>query len=318
MQRRHLGNSGLEISTIGLGSWAIGGHMWGGQDEAQSIAAIHAAVDHGVSWIDTAPIYGSGHSEEVVGRAVKQLPASRRPLVFTKFGLGVDSNNPTRSASASEVAAECEASLLRLGVDRIDLYQLHWPAPQPIPETAAACDALLKAGKVRAIGVSNFSVVQLEEWLATGVPLHSNQPPYSILRPAVKQDVLPWCAAHNVGAISYSPLFRGMLFGTWPKDKTFAADDGRSTHKDYSGARFQRHLQAVDEIRAVAASGGLSVPQLCVGVLLRTPGLTGVIVGARNARQGGVISSLGVGISDDQAAAVWAIADKLAADLATM
>jgi aryl-alcohol dehydrogenase-like predicted oxidoreductase len=318
MQRRHLGNSGFEISTIGLGTWAIGGHMWGGQDEAQSIEAIHAAVDHGVNWIDTAPIYGSGHSEEVVGRAVKQLPASRRPLVFTKFGLGVDSNTPNRSAAAAEVAAECDASLRRLGVDRLDLYQLHWPAPQPIAETAAACDALLKAGKIRAIGVSNFSVVQLEEWLATGVPLHSDQPPYSILRPAVKQDVLPWCATHNVGAISYSPLFRGLLFGTWAKDKTFAKDDGRGTHKDYAGARFQRHLQAVDEIRAVGAAGGLSVPQLCVGVLLRTPGLTGVIAGARNARQGGVISSLGVGISDEQADAVWAIAGRLAADLAAM
>ena len=131
------------------------------------------------------------------------------------------------SAAAAEVAAECDASLRRLGVDRIDLYQLHWPAPQPIAETAAACAALLKAGKIRAIGVSNFSVPQLEEWRATGVPLHSDQPPYSILRPAVKQDVLPWCAAHDVGAISYSPLFRGLLFGTWSRDKTFAADDGR-------------------------------------------------------------------------------------------
>jgi aryl-alcohol dehydrogenase-like predicted oxidoreductase len=318
MQRRHLGTSGLEISTIGLGSWAIGGHMWGGQDDAHSIAAIHAAVDHGVNWVDTAPIYGSGRSEEVVGRAVKQLPPSARPLVFTKFGLGVDSDTPVRSASASEVRAECDASLRRIGVDVIDLYQLHWPAPQPIAETAAACDALLRAGKVRAIGVSNFSVAQLEEWRATGVPLHSNQPPYSILRPAVKDDVLPWCARNQVGAISYSPLFRGLLFGTWGRDKTFAADDGRGKHKDYAGERFQRHLQAVDEIRALGAAAGLSVPQLCVGVLLRTPGLTGVIVGARNARQGGVIAGLGVGVSDDQAAAVWAIADRLAADLASM
>jgi aryl-alcohol dehydrogenase-like predicted oxidoreductase len=318
MQRRQLGNSGFDITTIGLGSWAIGGHMWGGQDAAASIEAIHAALDHGVNWVDTAPIYGSGHSEEVVGRAVKQLPPSRRPLIFTKFGLGVDSTAPNRSAAAAEVTAECDASLRRLGVDQIDLYQLHWPAPQPIAETAAACDGLLKAGKIRAIGVSNFSVAQLDEWRATGVPLHSDQPPYSILRPAVKHDVLPWCAAHDVGAISYSPLFRGLLFGAWPKDKTFPADDGRSTHKDYAGARFQRHLQAVDEIRAVAASGGLSVPQLCVSVLLQTPGLTGVIVGARNARQGAVIPSLAVGLSAEQATAVWAIADTLARDLATM
>jgi aryl-alcohol dehydrogenase-like predicted oxidoreductase len=318
MQRRKLGSSGFEISRIGLGTWAVGGHMWGGQDDTNSIEAIHAALDHGINWIDTAPIYGSGHSEEVVGRAIKQLPASQRPLIFTKFGLGIDGSNPNRSAAATEVMAECDASLRRLGVDQIDLYQLHWPAPQPIPETAGACSALLKAGKIRAVGVSNFSVAQLEEWLATGVPLHSDQPPYSILRPAVKQDVLPWCASHNVGVISYSPLFRGLLFGTWATDKTFPADDGRSTHKDYSGVRFQRHLQAIEEIRDIASSGGLSVAQLCVGVLLDTPGLTGVIAGARNARQGGLIANLGVTVSHEQSSAVWKIAERLAKDLETM
>jgi aryl-alcohol dehydrogenase-like predicted oxidoreductase len=220
-----------------------------------------------------------------------------------------------RSASAADVNAECDASLRRLGVDRIDLYQLHWPAPQPIAETAAACGALLKAGKIRAIGVSNLSVAQLDTWRETGVPLHSVQPLYNILQPAVRQDVLPWCASHQVGAIAYSPLFRGLLFGTWSKDKRFAADDARSTHEDYSGVRFQRHLQAVEEIRVVASSAGLSVPQLCVGVLLQTPGLTGVIVGARNARQGGLIANLDVGVTPDQASAVWEIADRLARDL---
>jgi aryl-alcohol dehydrogenase-like predicted oxidoreductase len=292
--------------------------MWGGQDEAASVDAIHAAVDHGVNWVDTAPIYGSGHSEEVVGRAVKTLPSSRRPLIFTKFGLGVDSNGPVRSASAAAVTAECDASLRRLGVEQIDLYQLHWPAPEAIAETAAACHALLEAGKIRAIGVSNFSVAQLEEWQATGVPLHTVQPPFSILRPAVKHDLLPWCAAHGVAAISYSPLFRGLLFGTWKNDKTFPADDARSTHKDYAGARFQRHLQAIEAIRGVASNGGLSVPQLAVGVLLLTPGLAGVIVGARNRRQGAVISSLGVGVTGEQAAAVWSIAEALAKDLEAM
>jgi aryl-alcohol dehydrogenase-like predicted oxidoreductase len=318
MQRRKLGSSGFEISRIGLGTWAVGGHMWGGQDDTNSIEAIHAALDHGINWIDTAPIYGSGHSEEVVGRAIKQLPASQRPLIFTKFGLGIDGSNPNRSAAATEVMAECDASLRRLGVDQIDLYQLHWPAPQPIPETAGACGTLLKAGKIRAVGVSNFSTAQLEEWLATGVPLHSDQPPYSILRPAVKHDVLPWCASHNVGVISYSPLFRGLLFGTWATDKTFPEDDGRSTHKDYSGVRFQRHLQAIEEIRDIASSGGLSVAQLCVGVLLDTAGLTGVIAGARNARQGGLIANLGVTVSPEQASAVWKIAERLAKDLETM
>ena len=174
MQRRKLGSSGFDVSTIGLGTWAIGGHMWGGQDDALSIDAIHAAIDHGVNWIDTAPIYGSGHSEDVVGRAVKQLPPSKRPLIFTKFGLGVNSDAPNRSASAADVNAECDGSLRRLGVDHIDLYQLHWPTPQPIGETAAACAALLQAGKIRAVGVSNFSVPQLEEWRVTGVPLHTD------------------------------------------------------------------------------------------------------------------------------------------------
>ncbi len=317
MQRRALGSSGFEITTIGFGSWAVGGEMWGGQDDLESVEAIHAALDHGINWIDTAPIYGSGLSERIVGRALRELPrGASRPLIFTKFGLGADGSAPRKSASAAEVAAECDGSLQRLGIDHIDLYQLHWPATQPIAETAAACEALLKAGKIRAIGVSNFSVSQLDEWLATGVPLHSVQPPYSILRPAAKQDVLPWCAAHNVGAISYSPLFRGLLFGTWGKDKTFPADDARGAHKDYLGARFQRHLQAIEEIRAIASKGGLSVAQLCIGVLLQTPGLTGVIVGARNARQGALIASLGVAVSEEQAASVWSIADRLAKDLA--
>lgn len=150
------------------------------------------------------------------------------------------------------------------------------------------------------------------------MPLHSDQPPFSILRPAARKDILPWCAAHDVGVISYSPLFRGMLFGTWKNDKTFPAGDGRGTHKDYSGPRFQRHLRAVDEIREVARDGGLSVGQLCVGVLLATPGLTGVIAGARNAAQGALIASLGVAVTPGQASAVWAIAGRLAQDLESM
>jgi aryl-alcohol dehydrogenase-like predicted oxidoreductase len=316
--KRRLGKTEFEITTIGLGTWAIGGRQWGPQDDETSIGAIHAAIDHGINWVDTAPIYGSGHSEEVVGRALKQLPASRRPLVFTKFGLGVNVDAPVKSAAAREVVEECDASLRRFGVDRIDLYQLHWPVPQPIAETAGACAKLLAAGKIRAIGVSNFSVAQLEEWIATGVPLHSDQPPFSILRPAAGHDVLPWCAAHEVGAISYSPLFRGLLFGTWSRDKTFGADDARGPHKDYSGPRFQRHLDAVDELQAIARSGGLSCAQLCVGVLLERPGLTGVICGARDARQGALVANLGVTVTADQSRQVWAVADRLRKDLETL
>ena len=318
MQQRALGTSGLSISTIGLGSWAIGGWMWGAQDDAASEAAIHAAVDHGVNWIDTAPIYGGGHSETVVGRALRSLPQSRRPLVFTKFGVGADTSVNTRAAGRDDVSAECEASLRRLGVDHIDLFQLHWPAPQPIAETARACEALLEAGKIRAIGVSNYSVEQLEEWRATGVPLHSLQAPYSILRPAAKANVIPWCAAHATGVIAYSPLFRGLLFGTWTADKTFPPGDARGSHKDYSGARFARHIAAVREITELGNANGLSCPQLCIGVLLRTPGMTGCIVGARNAYQGSLIASLGVSVTDGQAKAVWAIAARLEESLAAL
>jgi aryl-alcohol dehydrogenase-like predicted oxidoreductase len=318
MQRRPLGTTDLEISSIGLGTWAIGGWMWGGQDDVASIAAIHAAIDHGVNWIDTAPIYGSGHSEVVVGKALKALPAARRPMVFTKFGLGDNSDGGMRSSTRAEVVAECDASLRRLGVDRIDLYQLHWPTPQPIAETAAACGELLGAGKIRAIGVSNFSVAQLNEWRASGVPLHSLQAPYSILRPAAAVELLPWCAAHGVGAIAYSPLFRGMLFGTWAKTKTFPPGDARGDHKDYQGARFQRNLQAVDEIRTLATAHALNCAQLCIGVLLHTPGLTGCIVGARSAFQGALVANLGVAITDELSQQVTTIVARLQQDLETL
>jgi aryl-alcohol dehydrogenase-like predicted oxidoreductase len=318
MQQRELGTSGLRISTIGLGSWAIGGWMWGTQDDSASEAAIHAAVDHGVNWIDTAPIYGGGHSETIVGRAIRALPPAQRPLIFTKFGLGADMSVNRRAAARADVIGECEASLRRLGVERIDLFQQHWPAPEPIEETARACEELLKSGKIRAIGVSNYSPGQLDEWRATGVPLDSVQSPYSILRPAVKDTVLPWCASHHVGVIAYSPLFRGLLFGTWTKDKTFPAGDARGAHKDYSGARFARHIDAVQEITAIAVKSGLSCPQLCIGVLLRTPGLTGCIVGARDARQGALVASLGVSVTAEQADAVWTVIGRLEQDLAGM
>jgi aryl-alcohol dehydrogenase-like predicted oxidoreductase len=315
MHRRALGTSGLEITPIGLGSWAIGGWMWGKQDDANSVAAIHAAVDHGVNWIDTAPIYGSGHAEAVVGQALKGLPASRRPLVFTKFGLGDDSTQRRQSASRQEIMDECDVSLKRLGVDCIDLYQLHWPVSQPIAETADACDTLLGEGKIRAIGVSNFSVAQLEEWRSTGVPLHSLQAPYSVLRPAVAAEQLPWCARNGVGAVAYSPLFRGMLFGTWSRTRTFAEGDARGDHKDYKGARFQRHLDAMDELTVIAEAAGLSTAQLCIGVLLRTPGLTGCIVGARDARQGAHIAELAATVSDEQAHSVEAVTARLRREL---
>ena len=316
MIRRSFGQTDLAISVIGFGAWAIGGWLWGQQDDVDSIKAIHAACDAGVTWIDTAPIYGSGRSERVVGEAIRQLPPGRRPLIFSKFGLGDDSAKRMASATRSDVLAECEASLHRLGVDRIDLYQLHWPVDQPMAEVAGACDELLRAGKIGAVGVCNFSVEQLAAWTATRLPLHALQAPYSILRPAAADTVLPWCEAHGLGAIAYSPLFRGMLFGTWGPDKTFAAGDSRGEHKDYRGRRFQRHLGAIDELRAIAAGDDLSVAQLAIGALVGTPGLSGCIVGARNAGQGATLGDLGMPLTSKQLAAVDAVMTRLAKDLA--
>jgi aryl-alcohol dehydrogenase-like predicted oxidoreductase len=238
--------------------------------------------------------------------------------VFTKFGMGDDSEHVRKSATRAQILAECESSLRRLGIDAIDLYQLHWPVEQPSAETTAACAELLQAGKIRAIGVSNFNVAQLEEWRATGVPLHAVQVPYSILRPAIAADVLPYAAKTHLGVIAYSPLFRGMLFGTWRKGKAFPEGDARGAHKDYQGARFDRHLDAIAELRELAIDSGLSVGQLAIGVLLHTPGLTGCIVGARSRRQGALIASLAVEVTDEQVAAVERVMASLRADLARM
>ena len=320
MQRRQLGQSGFDITTIGVGSWAIGGSQWGGhQDDRDSVAAIHAAVDHGVNWVDTAPIYGSGHSESVVGRAVKELPASRRPLVFTKFGVGEDRSVIVRSGSRASVLAECgDSRACRLGLDHIDLLSDALACTRTDCRTAGACRDPIDRRQV-----SSGRRLELLRCPASGVASHRRAAALGAAsvqysRPRAAHDVLPWCAANNVGAIGYSPLFRGLLFGTWSSDKVFGEDDARGTHKDYVGARFQRHLQAVAEIRAIANANALSVPQLCIGTLLGTPGLTGSIVGARNSHQGALIASLGVAVTGEHARMVWEIVGRLQADLTTM
>lgn len=318
MERRKLGTTGFDVTVIGLGTWAIGGWMWGPQDDADSLAALEAALDAGINWLDTAPIYGSGLSERMCGDALKKIPASRRPLIFTKFGLGDDSSFRNPSATRDQVLAECEASLTRLGVDCIDLYQLHWPVSQPVHEQASACDALLKAGKIRAVGVCNFTIEQLEAWKATGLPLHTLQMPLSILRPATLSDVVPWSLANGLGTLAYSPLFRGMLFGTWTKDKTFPPDDTRAAHKDYSGPRFLRHIQAIDELKKLADEHGTTCANLAIGALLANPALTACIVGARNAQQGRFVATLGKPIGAEATADVWDIVQNLSSDLATV
>lgn len=313
---RTLGATDLRISAIGLGVFAIGGWMWGEQDDADSIAAIHAALDAGVNWIDTAPIYGSGRADRIVAQAIKELPAGRRPLVFSKFGHHLVDGQRINDGSRARVIADCEYNLKAFAVDTLDVFQLHWPTSAPMAETAAACGELLQAGKIRAIGVCNFNAAQLAEWAATGVPLHSLQCPYSLIRPEVAAAELPWCAEHGTGAIAYSPLHRGLLSGTWTKDKSFAKDDHRGERPDFQGPRLARFLDAVEELRAIGAEDEMTVPQLAIGYLLCTEGLTGCIVGARNAAQGAALADLGMPIKAKQMDAIDAVLAKLKADLA--
>lgn len=315
MIKRALGSSDMNITAIGVGAFAIGGWMWGGQDDAESEAAIRAALDAGVNWIDTAPIYGEGKASLVVGKVLKSMPAAQRPLVFTKFGHHLVDGQRITDGSKAQVVRDCEEELARLGVERIDLFQLHWPAPQPMQETAAACADLLKAGKIRAIGVSNFSSAQLAEWHATGLPLHSVQNGFSLVKPETGAQVLPWCVERNVGLLAYSPLFRGLLSGTWTTAKTFPAGDHRGERDDFKGQRLARWLQAVEELRVLGEDDDLSVPQLAIGWLLCHEGVAGVIVGARNAAQGAALGDLAMPLKQAQIEAVDAIVERCRKDL---
>jgi aryl-alcohol dehydrogenase-like predicted oxidoreductase len=315
MIKRPLGTSDMNITAIGVGAFAIGGWMWGGQDDAASEAAIRAALDAGVNWIDSAPIYGEGKASAVIGRVLKGMPAASRPLVFTKFGHHLVDGQRITDGSAAQVQRDCEEELQRLGVERIDLFQLHWPAPQPVEETAAACAALLKAGKIRAVGVSNFSAEQLAAWQATGLPLHSVQNGFSLVKPETGTAVLPWCVDHNVGFLAYSPLFRGLLSGTWTADKTFPAGDHRGERDDFRGPRLARWLQAVEEMRVLGEEDELTVPQLAIGWLLCHEGVSGVIVGARTAAQGAALGDLAMPLKQIQVDAIDAIVARCRADL---
>ena len=315
MIKRAFSSTDMTISAVGVGAFAIGGWMWGDQNDADSEAALRAALDAGVNWIDTAPIYGEGRASSVVGRVLASLPADRRPYVFTKFGHHVVDGKRVTDGSRAQVLRDCDEELSRLGVERIDLFQLHWPAPQPVAETAAACAELLAAGKIRAIGVSNFSAAQLAAWKATEVPLHSVQNSFSLVKPEVAADVLPWCAEHSVGFLAYSPLFRGLLSGTWNKDKTFPTGDHRNERDEFRGKHLARWLTAVDELRVLAEEDEQTVAQLAIGWLLCTEGCTAVIVGARNAAQGAAIGDLALPLKQKQVDRVDEIIARCRADL---
>lgn len=287
METRRLGRDGPALSVIGFGAWAIGGggyaYGWGPQDDAESIAAIHRALEAGVNWIDTAPVYGLGHSEEIVARALDGR--SDRPFIATKCGLVWDDNRRISvSLHPASIRREVEASLRRLRVEVIDLYQCHWPDPQtPVEETWQVMAALQDEGKVRHIGASNFGVPLLERCLAIR-HVDSLQPPYSLLRRGVEQDLLPLCARRGIGVVAYSPMASGILTGRFDPAR-LAPDDWRRNDSNFQGARLQKGLALVDRLRPIAERHGKTPGQLAIAWVLRSPEVTSAIVGARRPDQ---------------------------------
>ena len=287
---RTLGNSDLNLTPIGFGAWAIGGgnwdFAWGPQDDAESIRAIHAALDEGINWIDTAAIYGLGHSEEIVGQAVKS--SAHKPLVFTKCSMRWDADRKIyRSLRAASVAEELEGSLRRLGVETIDLYQVHWPNPdEEIEEGWAELARQQKAGKIRWIGVSNFNVAQIKRAEAIA-PVTSLQPPYSMLRPAVEAEILPYCLERNIGVINYSPMVSGLLTGRMTADRVAAmpADDWRRKAVEFNEPRLSRNLRLVELLREIGGEHGVEPGVVAVAWTLRNPAITAAIVGGRSPEQ---------------------------------
>ncbi|MBN1568240.1 MAG: aldo/keto reductase [Acidobacteria bacterium] len=300
MQKRFLGDTGFNITSIGLGAWAMGGggwaFAWGPQDDGESIAAIHHAIDRGINWIDTAAAYGLGHSEEIVARALAQIPSSQRPLVFTKCSLvWDDKGNISHNLQPDSLRKELESSLRRLQVETIDLYQIHWPAFAGSPEAARApgieeawnaLAEMKKEGKVRFIGVSNFNVVQMER-IRQIAPVSSLQPPYSILSRGIEPEILPYCALHNIGVIAYSPMQSGLLSGTMTRERIAALpqDDWRRRNPDFQEPRLTRNLQLVEKLRVIGLKHGCSAAEVAIAWVLRYPAVTAAIVGARRPSQ---------------------------------
>jgi aryl-alcohol dehydrogenase-like predicted oxidoreductase len=293
MQTRQLGNSDLQITPLGVGAWAIGGgglpFAWGPQDDNESIGAIQTALDRGINWIDTAPVYGLGHSEEIVGRAIK---GRIRPYIFTKCTLVWDPNDPkrevTRTMKRESIRRECEDSLRRLQIDTIDLYQLHWPDPDnEIEEGWSAVTELQEEGKVRWIGVSNFKPAQIERALKIA-PITSLQPPYSILSPEIETELLPICAKHNIGVIVYSPMKSGLLTGAMTRERIAAMpeDDFRQRTVNFKEPLLTRNLKLVELMREIGhRHGGRTPGEVAIAWTLRRPEVTGAIVGLRSPKQ---------------------------------
>jgi aryl-alcohol dehydrogenase-like predicted oxidoreductase len=290
MKTRPLGNSDLKITPIGFGAWAIGGSGWafgwGAQDDADSIASIHEALDLGVNWIDTAAVYGLGHSEEVVARALEGV--ANRPYVFTKCArIWDDKRQIGKSLKADSIRRECEASLRRLKVEVIDLYQVHWPEPdEDVEEGWSTLAKLKEEGKVRWIGVSNFNVAQMKRAQAIA-PITSLQPHYSLINRKIEADVLPYTLANNIGVIAYSPMASGLLTGAMTRDRVnnLPPDDWRRNNRNYQEPLLSRNLLLVDLIRGIGGRDGTKPGAVAVAWVLREPAVTAAIVGARRPGQ---------------------------------
>ncbi|HTW63540.1 MAG TPA: aldo/keto reductase [Bryobacteraceae bacterium] len=290
MQKRRLGTSDLEITPIGVGAWAMGGggwqFAWGAQDDRESVAAIHAALDKGMNWIDTAAIYGLGHSEEVVARALEGR--SDKPLVFTKCGIVWDERRePIRTIEPESIRKEVEQSLQRLKLDVIDLYQIHRPEPDHLIEAAWTMLVKLKEqGKVRHIGVSNFNVKQMQRAQAIA-PITSLQPPYSIISPEIEKEILPYTLANNIGVIAYSPMKSGLLTGAMTRERIAAmpADDYRQRTPNFQEPLLTRNLELADLLGQIGRRHGRTTGEVAIAWTLRHPAVTGAIVGLRSAKQ---------------------------------
>ncbi|WP_263379047.1 aldo/keto reductase [Granulicella paludicola] len=305
---KKLGNSDMQLTSIGFGAWAIGGgdwqYAWGPQEDSDSIAAIHRSLDAGINWIDTAAVYGLGHSEEVVGKALKS--SSHKPYVFTKSSMTWGEDRQIVQ-TMKKIREEVEQSLRRLQVETIDLYQIHWPVPDDeVEEGWTTMADLQREGKVRWIGVSNFSVSQMERALKIA-PITSLQPPYSMINRSIEPEILPFCAKHGIGVINYSPMQSGLLTGAMTAERIakMPADDFRRNTKQFKEPLLSRNLELVELLRTIGKRHNVEPGVVAIAWTLHQPAITAAIVGGRNAKQvEGVLPALTFRLSDAEYAEV--------------